>query len=1617
MSMNENLEVKVNELTNVIRGLSDRPVLSSADMNNLLGSLVRRVEETNEEGFTRLTSDLSESLLDVLDRKYNDIKERLSLFETFVASVEKNVQNPKIETEITRILNDIEALHSKMNSQELQTEGLVKSFDAFKNVSSSGQITKLCDEIVSISKSYDGIVEVLNNNFQEFLRRVETLSSREEFQRLRYSLESIDGNQNVLVSAMNAVNEKQDEIKNLIKQSSAAQTTEKFEQLQNILNQMNRLIIDTTSKADLEIVVDKIASVVDLLNDFRRSFDESRENDFKNVLSGQMNNIISRLEGLKMDSDSNVNEDIIRLYTSIAEFKDGVYSAINTQLNDVVASMDVQFDKITNSVVNATLDSGETVNNLAGEVQKLNSIVVDGLNAKTAEMKQDFQKAGQENVITIVNSVKGELSTLMNEISSLNNNDGISQLARSIENLQSGLDIDSLIIQIDQIKAALDFTPIKEQLALLNKDELIKTINGKIDLILDYVRDKEVLNKLEEIKNLSNSDNLYSALDSINQKIDFTSIEAKISSLKELLANADFSEDLFSIKEKLEQVDTICEELNSIKNVDLKLVEIKNQIEENLRLNVEKINGDKEAIEDIKEALKTIYELLSDSSEADLSNAALNEVKENTSAISSKISDSVTDFNSNLERAVNNINENLNSVNSKIDDSFEQAKSNLESSLNVLSEKINMVDLKLLDNNDEKLDEIKDQIELLYNFVRDVNVNSINDQIETLKTTFLTSNSENIKGVKDTISDFQNALALGFNAIKNGITENLDKEKFSDAFLPLFDEFSAKLNEKIISLETLIEETGALETEKIKTASEESFENIKTEIKSAITSFVDQVSNSQTAVLSDLIKTQTSEARLEVANYLKQESEILTAFFAEKTETSQKEILNKVAQIISARENSEARINLIKSVTENLSEILNNTNILKFGYDASSDILNEINGNISQIGAKIEETVSKSNSDNEEILTRIAKNLELINSKITASINENNAASEQNTVSFAEKIDSVEAKVSEAINVLNSSFEDKINLITANSELVETNLKDVISQNNSDIKNTITEIGENISSSNSKLNETILESNTNFENTLNSISENIKSIGSKIDNPKTDDREVIIDAIDDLNRNFISIQDKIEDSIMAESSNKADSIEAINGLENLIIEKFEEKKRELDEIKNNIISLITSEIEDEGKLTEIREGIVSALITSSNENKNTILNKMEEISGHIHENINGTRDKFEEVKNGFVETNGKFEDLRLQLNDSAQEKINEVKQELNKDTEKIIEQIREEAEEIKSSIENGIARNENDANALMGLSSMVEQKMNDKISILEALIDDNVSKLDDKTSEILNANNEVYKEILNDKIESAVDRLKSDYEGKLTDIQKIIDEKVYEIINRNNEIIKDELKLRAEATLKDLSKEFKDKISKIESVLIKDEESEENEEKYTLADVESDIAKIRLGIEKNNKLSNFKEFASRLVELKNINLENAKISRVIGADIMRFDGWLKNTTAKIELLAAKIEKSEKIKMEDLKTRLIQSEKNQAMPQKLEEAIMSIYKKYRSQETKIDDLVNKIENLSQKQSDTFDVKEFIDLFYDNTKKQENLMSRMDGIEDKMDLIQAKIDHIISSCIDE
>lgn len=1969
MSMNNNLEVKVSELTDVIKGLSNKPFVEASDLNNVLNSFVKRVEDSNELNINKITDEMSEALINALNEKYKDIQERLSLFEEFAATIEKTFQNSKTDSEITRILNDIEALHSKMNSQELQTENLIKAFDSIKNSTSAGQVSRLADEIVSISKSYDGIVEVLNNNFQEFLRRVENSGNREDIQRLRYFMESVENNQNVLVSAMNAVNDKQDEIKNLVKQSSSAQTTERFDYIQNAINQLNKTIIDTTTKADLEIIADKINQTQGLISEFKRQYTDDNEDGIKTVFQGQLNNIISKLESIKLENNSNVNEDIIRLYNSIAEFKDNVYSAINTQLNDVIASMDVQFDKISNSVVNSTLDNNEAINNLTDEVQKAKNSMQEGLNERFTTVKEEIQKQNRENAITIVNSLKGELEILKDGLNSLSNNEDIQNLANAIDGLKSNLDIDTLLIQIDQIKSSLDFTPIKEQIELLNKDETINLINQKIDKLLEISNTERLLDKIDEVSSSINPDNLYSALNSINDKIDFSSLDEKLNFIRSYLTDG-LDNKISNLNERLNLVENIGEELVSIKNLDYALSEIKASIEENLRLYNEKQNEDRKTQEDIKDALKTIYEKLQDEYKLDDIRNSLNSIKENINSNSSgefdpqnyenailNLSENISSIqeikalienlfqkynesqnengqhSNEIKEAINSLynlvqddnklneiknlvnsikeeinsnassennfeeiknsfislNENIENINKKIEDTrsensisiqrvinsinelqsdvqptssntnnidfvselYEVANSirddinsqgsrltgsvielqaevkdvqtnvkedlntfggfvqnkiesldeSLINSINEITDKINLLNIPSNSLNETKILELKEQMENISDLIGKILENPVSEQLNNLEQSILSCNIDNSNITKELVQQAQSLILDNIQALKSSILSDNKQASFNEILIPLFDEFETRLNEKIVSLETLVEETGKTGNSSLQDTLLNEIRQTKVEIQNQTKLIADSANEVQKAILGELIKNQLNEMQLDSVNYLKQESELLTSFITENLDVQTKEIVSKFAQIINAKENSEARINLIKTTTSNISDILENSEQIKNDFLSFNSKIEEISSLSNVLNSSIEELTNKLGMEFGSINSNLDEKLNSFDSKIKEILNENNANLMEKLTSIIDFTNEINSKLANAENKSDLSIEFSINSINENIKAIETTLKEQIEKNSSNLEDKLISINNSFEFLKEKI-ENSSDSNTasfeNIENAINSTSANLEVLKSDfqnvasenkkellntiqglmeavnsieaniqnsasrenenpkeiLDNLKSEINSVIIslnnsnkadftetkekigelkneiektqeeikasfademnnlktgydilignvnniktaldstisaetydikeqnnkliddinsikeslensinkadlnlkDYFDDTKRSVNSIQAFIENLNETAKTNKedietsiqelkAENIEAKSDVENKIQQLLEQisnnenietineddlqKLKEaliqefenLSSSKNEVLYNELKTIFDEEKIEGIKNSIVYALNNSSDSRKNGIIEKIEENTNNINENIDNAKNQINSIKENIISSIENKEELIQNSISNLKNDVQNAKNEISNNAQGLIDQLKQEMEDIKASLTSKISANDN-SELIETLMNSFEEKMQEKVSVLEGVIDNSLNNLDEKTIEAINRTNEDYKKALDNRVDFIIEKLQAEYEDKLTDIQKLIDNRIYEIINHNNEIIKDELKLRADSTLNDISKEFTNKFAKIESVLIKNEEETENGENkgYTLADVESDIAKIRLNLEKNNKLTNFKEFAARLVELKNINLENAKISRVIGSDIMRFDSWLKNATAKIDLLAAKIEKSEKIKMEDLKTRLIQSEKNQAMPQKLEEAIMAIYKKYRVQETKIEDMINKMEAFTQKQSDTFDIKEFIDLFYDNTKKQDNLISRMDGLEDKMDYMQAKIDHIISSCIDE
>ena len=198
--------------------------------------------------------------------------------------------------------------------------------------------------------------------------------------------------------------------------------------------------------------------------------------------------------------------------------------------------------------------------------------------------------------------------------------------------------------------------------------------------------------------------------------------------------------------------------------------------------------------------------------------------------------------------------------------------------------------------------------------------------------------------------------------------------------------------------------------------------------------------------------------------------------------------------------------------------------------------------------------------------------------------------------------------------------------------------------------------------------------------------------------------------------------------------------------------------------------------------------------------------------------------------------------------------------------------------------------------------------------------------------------------------------------------------------------------------IENLSSEFKKIEANIKRIKTSDEESNYS---YTLEDIESDLAKIRLSIDRN--ISNGEEVKAlfeKVIELRTVGLESVKINRDVEGEVTQLSGWVKDSMLKIESMAEKFDDMRNIGFEDIKTRLSQSEKSKSdvleFNSKIENALKHLLKSSQLQDVKIQELTKKVEVLAQNQNDNFNPSQFIDIFYENMTQTKMLSNRVEII---------------------
>ena len=153
--MVDSIEIRLDQLTQAIKGLYAKSSMSQGEIYNALTSLSQRYENLTTVSSEKIAATLVNEFRKTIDVKYGQtnqfIKELEASLKSFMQAQQN--QNPKMAAEISRLLNDTSNVYSKLNSQDLALQKIFNAVELQKNNDSSMEIVKLSENFIITMKT------------------------------------------------------------------------------------------------------------------------------------------------------------------------------------------------------------------------------------------------------------------------------------------------------------------------------------------------------------------------------------------------------------------------------------------------------------------------------------------------------------------------------------------------------------------------------------------------------------------------------------------------------------------------------------------------------------------------------------------------------------------------------------------------------------------------------------------------------------------------------------------------------------------------------------------------------------------------------------------------------------------------------------------------------------------------------------------------------------------------------------------------------------------------------------------------------------------------------------------------------------------------------------------------------------------------------------------------------------------------------------------------------------------------------------------------------------------------------------------------------------------------
>ena len=140
--MADNLEVKIEQLTDAIRSLYQRPALSQSEINNLMTSLAQKFENSSDTATQRFIGVIVNETKKVLEEKQIEMRQQLTGFENLMKQMTQGIANSKMPMEVTKILNEVTDMYAKLGSQEIALQKINQTLIANKTAPPITEIIK-----------------------------------------------------------------------------------------------------------------------------------------------------------------------------------------------------------------------------------------------------------------------------------------------------------------------------------------------------------------------------------------------------------------------------------------------------------------------------------------------------------------------------------------------------------------------------------------------------------------------------------------------------------------------------------------------------------------------------------------------------------------------------------------------------------------------------------------------------------------------------------------------------------------------------------------------------------------------------------------------------------------------------------------------------------------------------------------------------------------------------------------------------------------------------------------------------------------------------------------------------------------------------------------------------------------------------------------------------------------------------------------------------------------------------------------------------------------------------------------------------------------------------------